>query len=107
MLFEMKEVRGNTVQASAYFRGVQWVVQVVRPNHLFWGGSPAERDGWVKGGKKKKRKEKRKGSEEIEKGGKKEEGKKEIREINEDNIKHVLIGTGSSPLSPVSRAICM
>ena len=41
-------------QSKQMNRGVQWVVQVVRPNHLFWGGSPAERGGWVKGGKKKK-----------------------------------------------------
>jgi len=58
------------------------------------------RTGWVgEGWKEKKRKKKRKE-------GKKKERKKGIREINEDIIKHVVIGTGSSPLSPVSRAIC-
>ena len=80
----------------------------MRPNHLFWGGSPAERGWWVKGGKektgrKKKRKEREK---ERKRESKKKEGKKGIREINEGIIKHVVIGTGSSPLSPVSRAIC-
>jgi len=59
----------------------------------------------VKGGKKKEE-EKKEGRKERAKGGKKKEGKKGIREINEDIIKHAGIGTGSSPLSPVSRAMC-
>jgi len=48
----------------------------------------------VKGGKKKE-KGKKEGRRERAKGGKKKEGKKGIREINEDIIKHAGIGTGS------------
>ena len=44
---------------------------MVRPNHLFWGGSPAERGEWVKGGKKKRRGRKK------EKEGRKERKKRE------------------------------
>jgi len=60
----------------------------------------------VKGGKKKKEEEKKKRKEGKRKRRKEKRRKKGIREMNEDIIKHVVIGTGSSPLSPVSRAIC-
>ena len=62
------------------------------------------RTGWVGEGWKEKirgRKKEKEGRKE-----RKKERKKGIREINKDIIKHVVIGAGSSSLSPVSRAIC-